>query len=52
MTDTYCKICNKIMEIGTSMLGHIYEFHPSAFIDMLMDNPSIIKSTWKYFEER
>jgi len=53
MTETYCKICNERMEIGSSMLGHIFKFHPDTFINILvLCNPSIAISAWEYYEEK
>jgi hypothetical protein len=53
MIETYCKICNKRMEFGSSMLGHIIEFHPDTFAHILIEcNPSIALTAWQYYEEK
>lgn len=53
MLETYCKICNKRMEIASSMLGHIIEFHPDEFARILVGfHPAIGISAWEYYEEK
>lgn len=51
--NVYCKVCDKLMEIGDSMLGHIIANHPYDFANILITlNPQIISITDICFEIR
>lgn len=53
MIETYCKICNKTMNLGDSMLGHIIESHPNAFADLIIEfHPSIVMMIQDYYGAR
>ena len=52
-TDIYCKICDKRLTVGDSLIHHIFDNHSAAFINMLIKwNPQLIVIADQYFEIR
>ena len=53
LSDVYCKICDKRLTVGDSLLLHIFENHSRQFVNILIElNHQIIVMADKYFEYR